>query len=116
MTTLRTPPIAEQATAPISAGPIAQQSTIRNRRPRPRPCRDGPRENLVAMRDGIPTACVLIRAGRASARITTLIRSTAAARTLVTDALRDVDGGRMDGFIRQQRSGKDECTFPEHPA
>ena len=44
-------------------------------------------------------------AGSASTRTTTTATATAAARTSTLDAVRDIDGGKMNGFVREARRG-----------
>ena len=60
----------------------------------------------IPMLAGMPAVCVPDPSGSACSRSTTTSDRTSAARTGRRRAA-DIDGGKMDGFVKQRRSVRD---------
>jgi phospholipase C len=70
----------------------------------------------IPMKNGVPTVCVIdpITQQCIKPYHDTNDRNQGGPHS-ATDAAKDIDGGKMDGFIRQQELGKTNCTNPVDP-
>jgi phospholipase C len=70
----------------------------------------------IPMRDGVPTACVPNPAGGCTRPYHDTADVNGGGPHGEPNAVADVDGGLMDGFIRQRDEAKASCTIPDDPA
>jgi phospholipase C len=70
----------------------------------------------IPMSKGVPTVCVPNPAGGCGRPYHLTADANSGGPHNVVDAAADVDGGRMDGFIRQRLAGMARCKLPGNPA
>jgi len=70
----------------------------------------------IPMRDGVPTVCVPNPAGGCTRPYHDTADVNGGGPHGEPNAVADVDGGLMDGFIRQRDAAKASCTIPDDPA
>jgi len=76
-----------------------------------------PSADGIPVRDGVPTVCVVDpRSGRCVQPFHDSADRNAGGPHGQMDASADIDGGKMDGFIRQVLGRKKHCQDPEDPA
>jgi phospholipase C len=70
----------------------------------------------IPMRDGVPTVCVPDPAGGCTRPYHDTADVNGGGPHGEANAVADVDGGLMDGFIRQRDEAKSTCNVPDDPA
>src|SRR5260370_10030380 len=70
----------------------------------------------IAMTNGIPSACVPNPAGPCTRPYHDTADVNGGGPHGEANAVADVDGGRMDGFIAQTRTPRSDCKNPNDPA
>ena len=68
------------------------------------------------MKDGTPTVCVPNPAGGCTRPYHDIADVNGGGPHGEANAVADVDGGKMDGFIAQRDQAKSSCTNPDDPA
>ena len=70
----------------------------------------------IPMRDGVPTVCVPDPAGGCDRPFHDAADINGGGPHGEDNAIADIAGGRMDGFIRQRDAAKSTCRLPDDPA
>ena len=70
----------------------------------------------IPMRDGVPTVCVPNPAGRCDRPYHDVADVNGGGPHGEANAVADVDGGLMDGFIRQRDAAQSSCNVADDPA
>ena len=70
----------------------------------------------IPMKDGTPTVCVPNPAGGCTRPYHDIADVNGGGPHGEANAVADVDGGKMDGFIAQRDQAKSSCTNPDDPA
>jgi len=70
----------------------------------------------IPMQNGKPTVCLPDPRGGCTGPYHDTADVNGGGPHGVTDAVADIDGGKMDGFIRQQDAALGTCTVPDDPA
>jgi phospholipase C len=70
----------------------------------------------IPMRDGVPTVCVPNPAGGCVRPYHDTADINGGGPHGHSNAVADIDGGKMDGFIRQRDAAKQTCQNPDDPA
>ncbi len=70
----------------------------------------------IPARDGVPTVCVPNPAGGCTRPYHDTADVNGGGPHGEANAVADVDGGRMDGFIRQRDAASSTCAIPDDPA